>query len=161
MSYSDHKIHLNEKQQKRVAKAVANREPFSIRLTAAQLSEEPNASMPLTSQQIKRLEKAEASKSGAQLNISKTQSQKIMRAVKKDPELMGSGIGAILASIVPSLIGPAVNAISSLFSKKGSGVFLAGEGHDIMDKVHGMHISEFLDACGVEVDAEGMIKKKL
>lgn len=162
MSYKPHSIYLSEPQQKKLAKSLKERSPFTVRLSSKQLQEDGNVKLPMTKQQIKKLKKARAQKTGSQLSISKTQSAKIMSELKKNPEMLGGGFLSVLGKIIPSLIGPAIEGITSLLSpKKGSGVFLAGEGSGgIMNQIEGMDLAAFLDACGVELTVDGLIKKK-
>ena len=134
MSYVEHGVNLSAGQKKRLAKALSNRSPITIRLSNSDLTGSHRLMLTIT--QLKRLRKALNNGTGVDLKISKTQ---ISHLVKEGGSLWSSlltlGTKALpyatkaVTKVAPALATGALQALGSLgvdkiFGKGQSGGFL-------------------------------------
>lgn len=167
-------------------------EPVNVKLTKLQIQKLKKSSGPvsiplkknalkggdhqlmITKTQMKKIEKARKNHTGVVIKMSKTQAA----------NQSGDGIGAILASVAPALIGPAIeigkDLLGGLFGKKGDGIYMPGStGGSLSDKKprrgeglflggstliktgvpskHVQPLSEFLADLGVACDSDGNV----
>ena len=134
MSYVEHGVNLSAGQKKRLAKALSNRSPITIRLSNSDLT--GSHQLMLTITQLKRIRKAMNNGTGVDLKISKTQ---ISHLVQEGGSLWSSllrlGTTALpyatkaVTKVAPALATGALQALGSLgidkmFGKGQSGGFL-------------------------------------
>ena len=134
MSYVEHGVNLSAGQKNRLAKALSNRSPITIRLSNSDLT--GSHQLMLTITQLKRIRKAMNDGTGVDLKISKTQ---ISHLVQEGGSLWSSlltlGTKALpyatkaVTKVAPALATGALQALGSLgidkiFGKGQSGGFL-------------------------------------
>ena len=134
MSYVEHGVNLSAGQKKRLAKALSNRSPITIRLSNSDLTGSHRLMLTIT--QLKRIRKAMNNGTGVDLKISKTQ---ISHLVQEGGSLWSSlltlGTKALpyatkaVTKVAPALATGALQALGSLgidkiFGKGQSGGFL-------------------------------------
>ena len=134
MSYVEHGVNLSAGQKKRLAKALSNRSPITIRLSNSDLTGSHRLMLTIT--QLKRIRKAMNNGTGVDLKISKTQ---ISHLVQEGGSLWSSllrlGTTALpyatkaVTKVAPALATGALQALGSLgidriFGKGQSGGFL-------------------------------------
>ena len=132
-TYFEHKVRLSDRQKAKLAKAIKNSSPITLRLSKNELVASDD--LMLTRSQINKITKAIQNKSGFEIKISKTQKRK---AVKHGGSLWSSliSIGTKLlpfvtkdaAKTAPPLATGALSALGSLGIDKlfGSGQVTGG-----------------------------------
>lgn len=103
MKYIPYPIHLTDGQLATIARNHNSETPFAITLTKSSLAMEPNHNLPLTAQQIKRIEKAKEIGKGLRLTFSLTH----VKHLSKE----GGFISAILPFVTRFL--PALSRIAA------------------------------------------------
>ena len=128
-TYYEYKVNLSKGQKEKLAKAVKNSSPITLRLSKNELV--GNDEMMLTKSQINKLQKAKQKNSGAEIKISKSQ---IKKSVKQRGSLWTSlislGTKALpfmtkgVSKVAPHLATGALSALGSLGIDKifGKGV---------------------------------------
>ena len=84
-TYHSHKINLSQGQRSKLLRAYKDKSEITIRLSNSDLT--GNDSLMLTQRQINKLNKAKKSGIGSDLNISKTQIQKVLRVGHGAPRI--------------------------------------------------------------------------
>ena len=128
-TYYEYKVNLSKGQKEKLAKAVKNSSPITLRLSKNTLL--GNDEMMLTKSQINKLQKAKQKNSGAEIKISKSQ---IKKSIKQGGSLwtllISLGTKALpfmtkgVSKVAPHLATGALSALGSLGIDKifGSGV---------------------------------------
>ena len=124
-TYYEYKVNLSKGQKEKLAKAVINSSPITLRLSKNELV--GNDEMMLTKSQINKLQKAKQKNSGAEIKISKSQIQKSVKqggslwtSLLKLPPFLTKGV----SKVAPHLATGALSALGSLGIDEifGSGV---------------------------------------
>ena len=124
-SYYEYKVNLSKGQKEKLAKAVKNSSPITLRLSKNELV--GNDELMLTKSQIGKLQKAKQKNTGVEIKISKTQ---ITKSVKHGGSLWASLLKLTpfltkgVAKVAPHLATGALSALGSLGIDKifGKGV---------------------------------------
>ena len=130
-NYIPHGVTLSQNQKSRLAKALKNREPITIRLSRSELTG-PDTLM-LTKTQIGRIQRSLSSGKGVDIKITKTQ---IGKVVQKGGSLFSS-----LAALVPTLLPKAMQVASKVVPGLAMGA-LGSLGNFTMDKILGQGHSQ-------------------
>ena len=125
-TYIPYGVTLSQNQRVKLAKALENKQPITIRLSHSELTG-PDELM-LTKTQIGRIGKRLASGKGVDIKISKTQ---IGKVVKKGGSLFSS-----LAALVPTLLPKAMQVATKVIPGLATGA-LTSLGNFTMDKILG------------------------
>ena len=128
--YLPYGVTLSQNQRTKLAKALKNREPITIRLSHSELTG-PDT-LCLTKTQIGRIKRSLSSGKGVDLKISKTQ---IGKVVQKGGSLFSS-----LAALVPTLLPKAMQVASKVVPGLAMGA-LGSLGNFTMDKILGQGIA--------------------
>ena len=124
-SYYEYHVNLSKGQKEKLAKAVTNSSPITLRLAKNELA--GNDELMLTKSQINKLQKAKQKSTGVEIKISKTQ---IRKSVKQGGSLWTSLLKLTpfltkgVSKVAPHLATGAISALGSLGIDKmfGSGV---------------------------------------
>ena len=114
-TYKEYKVNLSSGQKAKLAKAMKDSSPITIRLSKKELV--GNDEMMLTKSQINKLQKAKQKNTGAEIKISKSQ---IRKSVKKGGSLWSSLISLApfvtkgVSTVAPHLATGALSALGSL-----------------------------------------------
>ena len=128
--YLPYGVTLSQNQRTKLAKALKNREPITIRLSHSELTG-PDT-LCLTKTQIGRIKRSLSSGKGVDLKISKTQ---IGKVVQKGGSLFSS-----LAALVPALLPKAMQVASKVVPGLAMGA-LGSLGNFTMDKILGQGVA--------------------
>ena len=128
-TYIPYGVTLSQNQRTKLAKALKNREPITIRLSHSELTG-PDT-LCLTKTQIGRIKRSLSSGKGVDLKISKTQ---IGKVVQKGGSLFSS-----LAALVPALLPKAMQVASKVVPGLAMGA-LGSLGNFTMDKILGQGV---------------------
>ena len=133
MSYVKYGVKLSAGQKERLAKALSNRSPITLRLSKSDLT--GSDQLMLTKTQLKRIQKAMRNGTGADLKISKTQiSHLVQEGGALWSSLLNMGTRMLpyatkaVSKVVPSLATGALQALGSLGVDKifGNGISRTG-----------------------------------
>ena len=126
-TYYEYKVNLSKGQKEKLAKAVKNSSPITLRLSKNELV--GNDEMMLTKSQINNLQKAKQKNSGAEIKISKSQ---IRKSIKQGGSLWTSlislGTKAMpfvtkgVSKVAPHLATGALSALGSLGIDKSGAI---------------------------------------
>ena len=126
-TYYEYKVNLSKGQKEKLAKAVKNSSPITIRLFKNELV--GNDKMMLTKSQINKLQKAKQKNTGAEIKISKSQ---IRKSIKQGGSLWSSLLKLTpfltkgVSKVAPHLATGALSALGSLGIDKSFGKEVQG-----------------------------------